>query len=185
MDKWYENKDFLKLQTKWYKKLKCEGFDDIEYHDSKVLIGKDNLTSNKFIKKDGPQTKCSIFTDPDDFYTRNVFDSNQFEYYRRCRLHLINHKWKNDFDKIIFTWHTNGISYRKMVKLYKPWFIDRVLSGVLSSKLKRCEMPEKLKLMIRTIFKTINLSHYSFFKRTTQLINEMNELKLWKDNEDE
>lgn len=37
--KFYQTKHFKKLKTKWYAKLKEDGFEDIEYHDPETGIG--------------------------------------------------------------------------------------------------------------------------------------------------
>jgi len=90
------DKEFKALQAKWYNKLKRSGFDDIEL----------GFEYSDYIKNHG-------------ITTAKRYDSNTFEHYRRCRIHLNHHKFKDKYDKRLFIMYTEGISYRKMIVEFK------------------------------------------------------------------
>lgn len=54
--KFYKNKEFVKLQSEWYDKLKKEGFDDIEWFDPKTGIGQ----GSPYLKTKGSVTQAAI-----------------------------------------------------------------------------------------------------------------------------
>jgi len=102
MSKFYQGKKFLKEQEKWYKRLKLKAFDDIE-------IFRKTVPDGSYIKRD----QGSI---------ARRFNGSTEEYYRRCRIHFQHHKFKNARAKWLFAWHSDGHSYREVVKLYNKRF---------------------------------------------------------------
>ena len=100
---------FNKLQAKWYKTLKESGFKDIEC--SKV--------SHNYINS---QIQNSPFLKQHSGITRQRYSRETEDHFRRCRIHLAHHKFKNKRLKQLFEWYTDGQSYRKIVKLHNKKF---------------------------------------------------------------
>jgi hypothetical protein len=105
--KFYKTREFKRLQSKWYKKLGSEGFDDIE-------CTKPDRQDSRFLK----------------FHSIKVnktFNRDTQEYFRRCRIHLMNFKWGRRYvDKRIFSWYTEGVSYRSMIDKHKEHYKKKV-----------------------------------------------------------
>lgn len=85
------------LQKIWYKKLEKSGFEDIEQDD-------DNL-----------KVWSSVF------FLRNSPEQIQAKqaYYQMATNFLEEHKFKTRREEIIWTYHSEGISYRDISKLLK------------------------------------------------------------------
>ncbi len=96
------------LQRDWYKKLETdsktnpeEGFVDIERHGR--YEGMLKIYSSEFYSKD---------------YDKVVRDSKQ-EYYQLALNFLESYKFESNREKIIWEYHSNGISMRDISKLLK------------------------------------------------------------------
>jgi len=85
------------LQESWYKKLKKDGFEDIEQDE-------DNL-----------KVWSSVF------FLRNSPEQIQAKqaYYQMASNFLEDYKFKTRREEIIWTYHSEGISYRDISKLLK------------------------------------------------------------------
>ncbi len=87
--------EYSKLKTLWYKKLKAEGFVDIEHEDGSINSG-----VPRTMKYKNPQLR----------------DATQ-EYYYIANNFLHNYKFACELDKIMWEYHSNGISIRNIVAL--------------------------------------------------------------------
>lgn len=112
-DKFYKNKSFQKLQEKWYGKLKKEGFEDAE-HDE------DHLKLHHKYRFDA--------------YCEEITYNAKESYYRLAGQFLGDHNFKTKTDKVIWDLHSQGFSYREIVKLARRHGIrtkkDKVLATV-------------------------------------------------------
>jgi hypothetical protein len=108
--------DFKKLKAKWYKKLKDEtDFVDIEYED-------------------GSMTSC-LPRSP-----RNKIPYQQElirDYYYMCYHFLNEHDFTTELEKVIWEYHTEGISVRDIVVVLKKIKIktDKTTVGEIVKKL--------------------------------------------------
>jgi hypothetical protein len=100
------SKEFKKLEAKWYKKLKKEGFNDIEENESEYIIRPPYhyITDNR------------VFSSIEE--RRNHFNAKQYYYYMANQF-LNTYKFKNNRERNIWEYHVNGISYRDITKLLK------------------------------------------------------------------
>lgn len=102
--KFYESKEFQQMNRKWKKKLKASGFKDIERSEHQLRV-----------------------------YSYQVYDSYDpavADYYVKAEAFLLNHKFENEFDKIIWELHSQGQSVRKIQSHFEK-------KGGISSKSKR------------------------------------------------
>ena len=86
-----------KLQQKWYAKLKKDGFKDIE-HDEHTLTE----YSSVYFKK----------------HTHDEIVEKQ-RYHDMSTAFLEQYKFENNVDRIVWEYHTNGISVRDITQLLK------------------------------------------------------------------
>lgn len=90
-------KELIALQKEWYKKLKEDGFQDIEYFDS-------NMEAKDMMYREA--TKFAIAS-------VDTFTSTE-QYYIEARQFLHSHSFLSNRDKIVWTNYTDGLSYRKI-----------------------------------------------------------------------
>jgi len=96
--KFYKDKEFLKLQKQWYKKVKKEtDFKDIEQDEDHLVDWSDRFYRQKFL----------------DTYEAKA------EYYYMATHFLNDYKFETTLDKIIWEYHSNGISFTNISKLLK------------------------------------------------------------------
>lgn len=94
--------EYIKLYAKWYDRLKREGFEDIEWFDPKTALGQ---SGHYMVKSTHKITKkYNEFTE---------------EHYRLCRNFLTHFKFPNKKIEKIFELHTDGASYRDIIKELK------------------------------------------------------------------
>lgn len=110
---------FEQLKAKWYKKLEKSGFEDIESDENNLKVW-----SSIFARKNSPE----------------VWQARA-EYYQMATNFLEDYKFSNDVEKIVWEYHSNGISMRDISKLLKKARvksipINRQDIGVLIRKLK-------------------------------------------------
>jgi hypothetical protein len=98
MDKSAAN--FKKLQDEWYKKLKDEGFVDIE---NSVTLA-DGKKGYENTGRSGPNLKNK---------TSEQFNATLL-YYQNCRSFLTHYDFNCELDKNIWSLYTEGLSYRKI-----------------------------------------------------------------------
>ncbi len=112
--------NFAKLQKLWYKKLKDEGFADIE-HASGAL--------------DRPLTK----------HRREPIEIEVIQYYYyMASTFLVEYKFENEIDKIVWTYHCEGLSVRNISGLLAKigvvkkkdsvWYIVKRLEKLMKDK---------------------------------------------------
>jgi len=111
---------FAQLQKKWYKKLKDEGFDDIE-HSSGELRG----------RRSGVDSDYSI---------RDPIKRAAIEEYYYLAYHFLNdNNFETEIDRIIWTYHTEGISIRNISKLLKEAKVAKMAKTQVGQTIKRLE----------------------------------------------
>jgi hypothetical protein len=92
-----KSKQLLKLQREWYKRLKSEGFSDIESMD-----------------QDGSMDSPMMSRTASGLAYR--YDSSVEEYYRLARHFLYQGAFESDIAKHCWELHADGSSYREIVK---------------------------------------------------------------------
>lgn len=105
------SKEFKKLQSKWYSKLKESGFVDAE--------------------RDEKDLKWAASSSMKQAYTNHGelgVESNT-EYFRLAGLFLHDHKFESKMEEIIWEYHAQGESVRDISKLLKPrgYFVSYVV----------------------------------------------------------
>jgi hypothetical protein len=95
-----DKKQFNKLQVKWDKKLKKSGFIDLEPIRNGRLTN--TTESNGVLDK-----------------RRDNRWEAEAEYYRLATYFLNDYEFESNFQRIIWEYHANGISYRNIVKILK------------------------------------------------------------------
>jgi hypothetical protein len=93
-----KSKEFLKLQEKWYKKLKSDGFEDIEQDEEHLTVWHTHLFNQNY----------------DDV----KFQAKE-DYYRAAGHFLHDYPFKNKKERLIWQLHSEGISIRHIVKKLK------------------------------------------------------------------
>lgn len=93
-----KSSEFKKLKAKWYKKLKENGFDDIEQDEDNLKVWSFKLFT--------VQRNLTLF-------------SAKEEYYRWAGQFLHEHPFTNEFDKEVWSLHAEGQSNEKITKLLK------------------------------------------------------------------
>lgn len=97
-------KDFKKLKDQWYKKLKEEGFEDIEHANGRL--------------------KHAPVDNPVD-YLRLLY-SGRPEYYELATRFLNEYDFDNELERIIWEYHTNGLSRREIFKVLDKVKVKKV-----------------------------------------------------------
>lgn len=104
-----------KLKKIWYKKLKDEGFEDIEPHENTL------------------KRWTSYFNSP---RALELAESRQ-EYYYMANQFLNEYKFETALEKTIWEYHSNAISYRNITKLLKQVKIKETNRTSIGSIIKR------------------------------------------------
>jgi hypothetical protein len=94
-----KDSEFIKLQKRWYAKLKKEGFDDIEWTDHKTGYGQDS-----------PHLKRSTS------YIASKYSVGTENYYRLFRNFVSHATFTSKIDQTIAELHSEGFSYREILK---------------------------------------------------------------------
>jgi hypothetical protein len=100
----FNTKEFKDLKSKWYKRLKDAGFDDIERQD---LEG-----------ENGSILKTAAMENIKRSYTVDQFKIKE-EYYRLAGQFLNSNKFRSEIDRQIWAMHCEGISIRNIIKALK------------------------------------------------------------------
>lgn len=98
-----QSSQFRKLQKKWYKKLKDEGFKDLEYNET-LLVTYDG--SRFCPSRTGGLSPTELLTSV----------SMKTRYYRLAGYFLYDHKFTDPLERQIWEEHSQGVSYRNIVK---------------------------------------------------------------------
>jgi Mor family transcriptional regulator len=98
----HQSKSFNKLQKDWYKRLKDEGFNDIETTDERLK------------KWESSRIRQALKND-----TAMILINAKIEYYRIAEQFLYNHKFESVYEKQIWELHTEGKPMRAIGKLFE------------------------------------------------------------------
>lgn len=97
----------INLQKEWYKKLKDEGFEDIEYFDKTSMEPQDWLKGNS--KFSGTVSEDQKATETAEFNFNSTRD-----YFLAATHWLITGNFQSPIDKRIWELHSNGESLREI-----------------------------------------------------------------------
>jgi hypothetical protein len=95
----YQTPEFLELKEKWDKILKDDGFIDIEAADTPD-------TSAPFHKKSGKNAHTALWL------------KSKIDYFTYATYFLNEHKFETENQRIIWEYHTNGVSARNIAKTF-------------------------------------------------------------------
>lgn len=104
--------DLAQLKREWYKKLKKEGFDDIEADETRLKTWSSGTGS--------PYRNTYK-------YKENMFDAKA-DYYRLAEHFLNEHRFKNNTERTIWEYHANGIGFRSIVDIYSELKIKQKIT---------------------------------------------------------
>lgn len=90
------------LRATWYKKLEAEGFTDIEQDEDNLKVWSSDFANQKFLKN--WETKAAYYSAAQEF--------------------LNNFQFETELDKVIWTYHSEGISIRSIAKLLNQMNIN-------------------------------------------------------------
>lgn len=113
-------REYERLRAIWYQKLKDDGFNDVEQDE-------DNLKSwsTKFVREGTPLALIESKT----------------AYYQMATNFLNEYKFESELEKIIWTYHTEAISYRDIATVLKETKVvkkmDRTTIWQIVQKLKK------------------------------------------------
>ena len=100
-----QTKEFKRLKQLWDKKLKQSGFEDIEYDE-------DHL---KHYVSSGLSRRLNGAT----YEVKMQLDESTQEYYRLAGQWLFDHTFNGSRERLIWTLHSNGESFRDIAKQVK------------------------------------------------------------------
>ncbi len=103
-----KDKNFVKLQKEWYKKIKEEGFQDIEYFNSEGEPEDMMRGSSKF-------TSAEVCTQIEDEGNRLLYDTT-YAYYYDALVKSIELTFESEVDKTVFFYHSQGLSLRQIAR---------------------------------------------------------------------
>lgn len=109
---------FKALQDKWYKKLSDSGFHDIEYSDGSLESGV-------------PSTISKRLDDP------NYVEAVQ-AYYRMASTFLNEHQFKNDTEKLMWSYFSEGMTLREIATALGK-IGPKIHHSVVDHRLKKLE----------------------------------------------
>jgi len=110
-----KSKEFIEIQSKWYKKLKDKGFKDAEADEYSLK----NSDSSHFMR--GRMGNSSSRGKPggQDFSDYAVYYSSVEEYYRLAGQFLYSYPFKDDREKKIWELHSEGKKLREITAALK------------------------------------------------------------------
>lgn len=94
------NEDLKKLQTEWYKKIKDEGFKDIEQDEDRLKFWSSSFFKHKAKEKPG-------------------FQEAKEEYYRVAGHFLHEYEFTDDREKAVWELHADGVIIVEIVSQLK------------------------------------------------------------------
>lgn len=86
------------LKKEWYDKLKSEGFNDIEVDETRLKTWSYSMSRVAYKYKD------MMFNSKTDYYRLSEHFLNEF-------------KFESELDKVVWEYHTNGVSRKNIVKI--------------------------------------------------------------------
>jgi len=117
--------DFKELKAKWYKKLKKSGFEDIEYESGELKFS--STISNK-----RRQERAAIWQDRADYYTLAGWFLNDY-------------KFTVELEKIIWEYHSNGMSAREITETLRKAKIKKTNRTTVWATIKSLQQLMKQK----------------------------------------
>ncbi len=112
--------DYERLKEVWYKKLKDEGFEDLEHSDGSL-----NNATPSSIRANNEHTRLKAETTR-DYYCMAYYFLNEYEF-------------DTEVDKIMWEYHTNGIPCRQIAKLLNEAKVTKTSRDIVWRKLKKLE----------------------------------------------
>lgn len=109
--------EYERLKEVWYKRLKDDGFKDIEHDDNSINIGIPRSIQGK-----------------DDVLRQSVQD-----YYCMAYHFLNEYEFDSELDKIMWEYHTNGLSARNISRLLKQTKVSTISRDRVWVKLRKLE----------------------------------------------
>lgn len=97
-----KQQNYKKLKEFWYKKLKRNGFNDIESDEEHLKVWAWNISHTTKYGKNSVQ-----------------WASSKAEYYHMAAQFLNDHKFETNRERVIWEYHANAISCRDISKLLK------------------------------------------------------------------
>src|SRR5216683_5209918 len=101
---WHKTAKFKQLQSKWYKKLKDKGFEDIEQDETRLKKWSETYFTKGNLSQSHP-----------------VAVNAKLDYYNMCRSFVENHSFKNKTEKRMFEMHAEGTGIRVIAKELKTY----------------------------------------------------------------
>ena len=95
-------KNLLKIQKEWYKKLKSEGFDDIE-----TLLPNGEFST---------YTKNAAGVNGHK-YRKDFIESKQSHFINAAKYYTDNKDWDESYEKEVWKLYSEGVPYRKIISL--------------------------------------------------------------------
>ena len=142
--KYWQKKEFIKEQAKWYKTLEDEGFQDIEYFHPKRGHDLHKPVMDKV--KAGHTAKVMWKMQNNKLHEIQIEERIAFS----LRNFLEHGKFRSPIHKLILKYSIEGLSYRKISKLLQTKFIDASERKINPIKRLTSLAPEKL------IFSTVS-----------------------------
>lgn len=102
-----DNKEFKSLKSTWYKKLKKEGFNDIE---QKIPGRKDEYTLKKWSNRFNPKAPWNSIP---------LLRESKEAYYRLAGFFLHEHEFPSILDQKIWELHCEGLGAREVAKVLR------------------------------------------------------------------
>lgn len=132
--------DLKTLTDSWYKKLKSDGFEDIEQEDGRLKSWSSRFYTSQFKETNGTRAQDKI-----------SINSAKAEYYRLAEHFLYAHKFKDALEKSIWTLHSEGYSFRHISKVLNP-----LVKTVLNKDNVNSIIKELSKIMMASIKRDSN-----------------------------
>lgn len=122
----FTDKDFKKLQDRWYKKLKRSGFVDIEL--SKDSSGLLEPLQDKAPDPSGPGknvTSIGQLYDSTELKILDITTNTTFTHYRLARIFLSHGSFSTKYQKFLFEQYAEGLSYSQIKAKLKARYPKR------------------------------------------------------------
>lgn len=120
--------DFAKLQAKWYKKAKAAGFEDIEGSESYLKI----YSTRLFHRHDRDAGKIQA----------------KAEYYRLATHFLHDHKFESERDKLIWEYHSNGLSAKDISEILKKVKVSNIKRSAITNVITKLSDAMKRRYLV-------------------------------------
>lgn len=99
-----KSKEFKKLQKTWYAKLKKNGFEDAETDEDHLKVWSTRWARERYVAE----------------------AESRAAYYELANKFLQEHKFSSNLQKVIWEYHSKGVSYRDISKTLKKARIKKI-----------------------------------------------------------